>query len=679
MRSFSHMGQTYKLLAQEDVDYGASSDDPSPYSNWLNAVNEPIFHPLKHSDVSAIEEALINDLPINLDKVISTIISRNVEKFNKTSPLVAGYWRSASSGGQRQFADAKINPSRAEGVQREAIRPRGAIESQVFILQPEHLSTWFGRVRKIADKTQAAYVKCLLLTGASPHELIRLKWADLDFDKQIMRINNGEAGERTIPLTPYLSRRLFELRDARPIEPRGLSSNDGQLSLGEFPIPSQKVFVRLQTKNGGIRLSLTAYENALANAGLSALTLMSLRESFAAYCARAGVPLDIVHQITGNNNKGFQRQHPNKRSLEVLRMWHNKVESWILAHVDSHTCTVPQDAISQQDQVEIETPDENAVTVEAQLLDKNLSQPSELDDRILMLYAKGLSPHEIVVTFKEVCDMDVSTNTITKVIDQVTEQVTAWQNRPLPAVYPVVYLDRIELKIHDGPQVVSKPLYLAVGLNAKGYKDILGFWLSEERGVPFWTAVLKELKNRGIQDILIACVDGITGFSEAIEGEYPQTRLQICIFHMVRSSLEYVTPRDCSAISNDLKRIYQATNEDQALAELELFDNKWGARYPHIRQSWTTHWPELRTLFTGPPEIRKAIYTSNVMEPLNKAIRSATKHREIFPTDRSAKEVIYLVLEEQLKKCVMPIRNWNLARSRFDVEFGNLLVADANE
>ena len=329
---------------------------------------------------------------------------------------------------------------------------------------------------------------------------------------------------------------------------------------------------------------------------------------------------------------------------------------------------------SQHGDVEIETPRDRDGTFEPQLLRKNQTRLTQMDDQILTLYAKGLTTREIVDAFKEMYDADVSATLISKVTDRVLEQVTAWQSRPLDTVYPIVYLDCIVLKIREGMRVVNKAIYLALGVNMDGHKDLLGLWMSENEGAKFWVSVLTELKNRGVKDILIACVDGLKGFPDAIAVEYPQTRIQLCIVHMVRNSLKYVSWKDYKAVTRDLKQIYQATTEDQALAELDRFGKTWDAQYPQITKSWTTHWVNLRTLFEFPSEIRKAIYTTNAVESLNSVIRAATKRRKVFPTDESAKKVIYLAIEQASKKWTMPIRNWRMALSRFEIEFGDRIA-----
>lgn len=294
-----------------------------------------------------------------------------------------------------------------------------------------------------------------------------------------------------------------------------------------------------------------------------------------------------------------------------------------------------------------------------------------MDDQILALYAKGLSTRDIVGAFKEMYDADVSATLISKVTERVLDQVLEWQNRPLDALYPIVYLDGIVLKIRHNKRVVNKTLYLALGVNLEDHKELLGLWLAETEGAKFWLSVLTELKIRGLQDILITCVDGLKGFPEAIQAEYPQTKIQLCIVHMVRNALKYVSWKDYKAVTADLKRIYQSATEAEALRELEHFGDTWDAQYPKIAQSWRSHWEHLITLFEYPPDIRKVIYTTNAIESLNSVIRKATKCRKLFPNDESAMKVVYLAVQDAAKKWTMPIRNWKAAMNRFMIEFGD--------
>ncbi len=324
-------------------------------------------------------------------------------------------------------------------------------------------------------------------------------------------------------------------------------------------------------------------------------------------------------------------------------------------------------------QFEVSTPRDRDGSFEPQLVKKHQTRFQSMDDKILSLYAKGMTTREIVATFKEMYDADVSPTLISKVTDAVLEQVTEWQARPLDPVYPIVYLDCIVLKIRQDKQVINKAIYLALGVNMEGHKELLGLWMSENEGAKFWLAVLTELQNRGVRDILIACVDGLKGFPEAINTAFPATKIQLCIVHMVRNSVKYVPWKDYKALTQDLKNIYQAATEEQALLALDRFEDIWDEKYPQISRSWRSHWGNLNTLFNYPADIRKAIYTTNAIESLNSVIRKAIKKRKLFPTDNSAKKVIYLAIMDASKKWTMPIRNWKEALNRFMIEFEDRL------
>jgi len=321
----------------------------------------------------------------------------------------------------------------------------------------------------------------------------------------------------------------------------------------------------------------------------------------------------------------------------------------------------------------LSTPRDRDGEFEPQLVKKNQTRFTSMDDKILYLYAKGMTTREIVTTFKEMYDADISPTLISKVTNAVIDQVIQWQSRVLDAVYPIVYLDCIVLKIRQDRQVINKSIYLALGVNMEGHKELLGMWISENEGSKFWLGVLTELQNRGVKDILIACVDGLKGFPDAINAVYPETQIQLCIVHMVRNAVKYVPWKDYKPVTADLKLIYQAATEDEALMALDQFCGKWNDKYPQIGKSWRTHWENLSTLFRYPPDIRKAIYTTNAIESLNSVIRKAIKKRKLFPNDDAAKKVIYLAISDASKKWTMPIRNWKLALNRFVLEFEDRL------
>ncbi|ECI0414452.1 IS256 family transposase [Salmonella enterica subsp. salamae] len=300
-------------------------------------------------------------------------------------------------------------------------------------------------------------------------------------------------------------------------------------------------------------------------------------------------------------------------------------------------------------EIELNTPRDRENTFEPQLIKKNQTRITQMDCQILSLYAKGMTTREIVATFKEMYDADVSPTLISKVTDAVKEQVTEWQNRQLDALYPIVYMDCIVVKVRQNGSVINKAVFLALGINTEGQKELLGMWLAENEGAKFWLNVLTELKNRGLQDIVIACVDGLKGFPDAINSAY-------------------------QAVTSGLKAVYQVPTEEAALMVLDAFAGEWDDRYPQISKSWRAHWENLNTFFGYPPDIRRAImYTTNAIESLNSVIRAAIKKRKVFPTDDSVRKVVYLAIKDASKKWSMPIQNWRLAMSRFIIEFGDRL------
>lgn len=253
------------------------------------------------------------------------------------------------------------------------------------------------------------------------------------------------------------------------------------------------------------------------------------------------------------------------------------------------------------------------------------------------------------------------------------EQVVEWQNRPLDAVYPIVYLDCIVLRVRQDNCVINKSVFLALGINIEGQKELLGMWLAENEGAKFWLNVLTEPKNCGRNDILIACVDGLKGFPDAINAAYPQACIQLCIFHRVRNSLRFVSWKEYKAVTRDLKAIYQAPTEEAGLQALEAFGGAWNSRYPQISRSWQANWANLATFFAYPTDIRKVLYTTNAIESLNSVILHAIKKRKVFPTDDPVKKVVWLAIQAASQKWTMPLRDCRMAMSRFIIEFGDRL------
>ena len=321
----------------------------------------------------------------------------------------------------------------------------------------------------------------------------------------------------------------------------------------------------------------------------------------------------------------------------------------------------------------LDTPRDRDSSFTPLLVKKQQTRFTTMDDKILSLYAKGMTTREIVACFEEMYGADVSASLISKVTDAVIERVIEWQSRPLEPVYAIVYLDCLVVKIRQDKQVINKAVYLALGVNLEGHKELLGLWLSENEGAKFWLNVLTELQNRGVKDILIACVDGLKGFPDAINTVFPKTRIQLCIVHMVRNSVKFVPWKDYKPVTADLKQIYRSATEEEALLALSQFEATWDAKYPQISRSWRAHWHNLNALFDYPEDIRKAIYTTNAIESLNSVIRKAIKKRKLFPTDDAAKKVIFLAIEDASKKWTMPIRNWKTAMNHFMIHFEDQL------
>ena len=317
----------------------------------------------------------------------------------------------------------------------------------------------------------------------------------------------------------------------------------------------------------------------------------------------------------------------------------------------------------------IEIPRDRHSSFEPQIILKHQTRWDGFDAKILSLYARGMTVREIQSHLQEMYGAEVSPSLISSVTEAVMEDAKAWQNRPLDALYPIVYLDCIHVKVRDGGVVRAKAVYLALGINMAGEKEILGLWIAQTEGAKFWLQVVTELKNRGVQDIFIACVDGLKGFPEAIEAVYPKAAVQLCIVHMVRNSLNYVSWKLRKVVAADLRSIYTATTESQAQTRLQEFEDKWGADYPTIVKSWRANWARITPFFEYPPEIRRVIYTTNAIESVNMSLRKITKNRGSFPSDDALLKLFYLALHNISKKWTMPIRDWKAALIRFTIEF----------
>ena len=320
---------------------------------------------------------------------------------------------------------------------------------------------------------------------------------------------------------------------------------------------------------------------------------------------------------------------------------------------------------------EIQNPRDRESTFEPQLIPKNKTRMNDFEQKIVHLYARGMTTRDIQSVIKDMYNADVSHTVISNVTASIIEEVKTWQSRPLESIYPIVYLDCIVVKVHQDGKVINKAVYLALGITRDGHKELLGLWLSENEGSKFWLGVLTDLQNRGVKDIYIFCVDGLTGFPEAIEAAFPKSKIQLCIVHMVRNSLRYVPAKDMKIVAKDLKLIYNAATREIAEESLDKFSEKWSSKYPNIEKSWRSRWQNLIAIFDYPPEIRKIIYTTNAIESLNSVIRKAIKNRKIFPNDSSALKIIYLAVMKASEKWTMPLQNWKPAMNRFAIEYGD--------
>jgi putative transposase len=320
-------------------------------------------------------------------------------------------------------------------------------------------------------------------------------------------------------------------------------------------------------------------------------------------------------------------------------------------------------------EAEIGIPRDRNGAFEPQLIAKGETRFTGFDGKILSLYARGMSTRDIQAQLQELYGVEVSHTLVSTVTEAVEQERKAWQNRSLDAVYPIVYFDAIVVKVRHEGRVINKAIHLALGVNLAGQKELLGLWMSQNESSKFWLSVLTELQNRGVKDIFIACVDGLTGFPEAIEAVFPKTTGQLCIVHMVRNSLSYVSYKDRKAVASDLRAIYTAATETEAEQALVDFGDRWDKQYPTISKSWINHWNRVIPFFAFPPDIRKAIYTTNAIESMNMTLRKVLRNHRSFPTDESAMKVVYLAVANISKKWTMPLRDWKAALNRFAIEF----------
>jgi transposase-like protein len=328
-------------------------------------------------------------------------------------------------------------------------------------------------------------------------------------------------------------------------------------------------------------------------------------------------------------------------------------------------------------EVTIATPRDREGTFEPQLIGKYQRRVPGFDEKILAMYAKGMTTRDIQELVQELYGVEVSPALISEIAEDLDKEVQAWRTRPLEAVWPIVYFDGIVVHVRGTNGHVSQhTIYVALGVNLEGHKELLGLWLGENEGAKFWLSVLTDMKNRGLRDIFVACIDGLSGFPEAIRAAFPQTKVQLCIVHLVRAALRYVTYEDSKAVVADLKKIYGAATVLEAEQALENFAQAWDGKYPTIAKVWRQKWTDIITIFDFPPAIRKAIYTTNVIESVNSVIRKFTRNRKIYPNEDSALKLVFMAIREASKKWTMPVHHWKQALNHFAIMFENRMPAD---
>lgn len=325
-------------------------------------------------------------------------------------------------------------------------------------------------------------------------------------------------------------------------------------------------------------------------------------------------------------------------------------------------------------ETEIKVPRDRNGEFEPQLVKKNQTTlTGDIEEKILSMYAKGMTTSDIETHIQDIYGLECSDSTISRITDKILPIVREWQSRPLEEVYAVVFMDAIHFHVRSEGQIVKKAVYIAIGINMDGLKEVLGMWVGENESAKFWLSVMNGLKNRGLQDILIACVDGLTGFPSAIEAVYPKTEIQQCIIHQIRNTTRFVSYKDIKALMADLKKVYAAIDEPTALSELENFDEKWGNKYPKIAISWRDNWANLSTYFKYPQEVRTLIYTTNTIEGFNRQLRKVTKNKGIFPTDDSLIKMLYLAMMDITKKWTGKRREWGQIHSQLEIFFADRL------
>lgn len=367
-----------------------------------------------------------------------------------------------------------------------------------------------------------------------------------------------------------------------------------------------------------------------------------------------GMFADVLEQtLQAEMDVQLGYDHAQRRTLDSKKNYRNG--------------TVKRTMKTQLGEVDIEVPRDRNGEFEPQIISKYQRNVDGIEERILSLYATGMSTRDIKDQIKGLYDVEISEGLVSKISERILPEVSEWQNRPLEANYPFVFMDAIHYKVRENHQVITKAAYVVLGINEEGCKDVLGLWVGASESAKYWMGVLNELKSRGIKEVSLFCVDGLTGFREAIGAVYPEARIQRCIIHQIRNSTKFVGYKHLKAFMKDLKTVYQATTEEQALNQLSIFKENWGKQYPTAIRSWEDNWDILSTYFDYPVEIRKVIYTTNAIEGLNRQFRKVTKTKTMFPNDDSLRKMLYLAIQNLTSKWTMRYRNWDLISSQLEL------------
>ena len=324
---------------------------------------------------------------------------------------------------------------------------------------------------------------------------------------------------------------------------------------------------------------------------------------------------------------------------------------------------------TQLGEVDIKVPRDRNGEYEPQIIGKYSRNADGMEEKILALYSCGMSQRDIVDQIKNLYDVEISDGLVSKIVEKITPEITAWQNRPLESVYPFIFMDAIHYKVKENHQYITKAAYIVLGIQLDGHKDILGVWIGEHESAKFWLSVMNDLRNRGIKDVYVFCVDGLNAFREAINAAFPHSQIQRCIIHQIRSSTKYVSYKDIKAVMADLKKIYQAINEDEARSALIQFKENWAKTYPSCVRSWEENWDILSTFFAYPAEVRKIIYTTNIIEGLNRQFRKITKNKPSFTNDDSLRKILYLASKNIVEHWTSVCRNWDLVSNQLSIMF----------